>query len=181
VIVIAACLFSACRQDMHDQPKYPPLRASTFFDDDRSARPLVAGTVARGHLREDALLETGRIGNADADIFPVAVDTRLVARGRERFDIYCAPCHGRTGSGDGMVVQRGFRRPESYHTDRLRAAAAGHFVDVMLNGFGAMPDFADRIDASDRWAIAAYIRALQLSEHATIGDVPANERGALQP
>jgi mono/diheme cytochrome c family protein len=180
VIVIAACLLSACRQDMHDQPKYPPLRGSNFFDDGRSARPIAAGTVARGHLREDALLETGRIGNADADLFPFAVDARLLGRGRERFDIYCAPCHGRTGGGDGMVVRRGFRRPESYHTDRLRAAPAGYFVDVMRSGFGAMPDFADRVDARDRWAIAAYIRALQLSGHATIADVPANDRGALQ-
>jgi mono/diheme cytochrome c family protein len=180
VIVIAACLLSACRQDMHDQPKYPPLRASTFFDDDRSARPLVAGTVAQGQLHDDVLLETGKIGNTDADMFPFAVDAQMIARGRERFDIYCAPCHGRTGNGDGMVVRRGFRRPESYEIDRLRAAPAGHFVDVMLNGFGAMPDFADRIDARDRWAIAAYIRALQLSGHATIADVPANERGALR-
>jgi len=165
---------------MQDQPKYPPLRASTFFDDDRSARPLVAGTVAQGNLRDDVLLETGKIGNTDADMFPFAVDAQVIARGRERFDIYCAPCHGRTGNGDGMVVRRGFRRPESYEIGRLRAAPAGHFVDVMLNGFGAMPDFADRVDARDRWAIAAYIRALQLSGHATMGDVPANERGALQ-
>jgi cytochrome c553 len=179
-LIVVSAFSSACRQDMHDQPKYPPLRASTFFDDDRSARPLVAGTVAQGHLHEDALLETGKIGNTDADMFPFSVDARLVARGRERFDIYCAPCHGRTGNGDSMIVRRGFRRPESYETDRLRAAPAGHFVDVILNGFGAMPDFADRIDARDRWAIAAYIRALQLSGHATIGDVPANERGALR-
>jgi cytochrome c553 len=165
---------------MHDQPKYPPLRASTFFDDDRSARPLVAGTVARGHLHEDVLFETGKAGNTESSVFPIVVDLPLVARGQQRFDIYCAPCHGRTGNGDGMVVRRGFRRPESYHTDRLRAAPAGHFVDVMLNGFGAMPDFADRVEARDRWAIAAYIRALQLSEHATIGDVPPGERGALQ-
>jgi cytochrome c553 len=165
---------------MQDQPKYPPLRASTFFDDGRSARPLVAGTVARGHLHEDVLLETGRSGTTEADVFPIAVDPPLLARGRERFDIYCSPCHGRTGSGDGMVVRRGFRRPESYHTDRLRGAPAGHFVDVMLNGFGAMPDFADRVDARDRWAIAAYIRALQLSEHAALADVPVSERGALR-
>jgi mono/diheme cytochrome c family protein len=165
---------------MHDQPKYLPLRESNFFGDNRSARPLVAGTVARGHLRQDALLETGKIGNADADVFPFTVDTGVLARGRERFNIYCSPCHGQTGSGDGMVVRRGFRRPPSYHIDRLRAAPAGHFVDVMLNGFGAMPDFSDRVDARDRWAITAYIRALQLSEHATVADVPTGERGALQ-
>jgi Cytochrome C oxidase, cbb3-type, subunit III len=179
-LVIAACLVSACRQDMHDQPKYTPLRQSTFFDDARSARPLVAGTVARGHLHDDSLLETGKIGNADADVFPMRVDRPLLARGRERFDIYCSPCHGRTGFGDGMVVRRGFRRPESFHTDRLRAVPPGHFVDVMLNGFGAMSDYGGMVDARDRWAITAYIRALQLSEHATINDVPAGERGALR-
>jgi mono/diheme cytochrome c family protein len=180
VIVIAACLLSACRQDMHDQPKYPPLRASAFFGDDRSARPLVSGTVARGHLRQDTLLETGKLDNTDADVFPFVVDAQVLTRGRESFNIYCSPCHGQAGNGDGMVVQRGFRRPPSYHIDRLRMAAAGHFVDVMLNGIGAMPDFSDRVDARDRWAIAAYIRALQLSQHATVGDVPAGERGALQ-
>ena len=179
--VIPACLLlSACRQDMHDQPKYIPLRQSTFFDDARSARPLVAGTVARGHLHDDSLLETGKIGTAEADMFPMRVDAALLSRGRERYDIYCSPCHGRTGFGDGMVVRRGFRRPESYHTDRMRAAPPGHFVDIMLNGFGAMADYSDKVDARDRWAITAYIRALQLSEHATIEDVPANERGALQ-
>jgi mono/diheme cytochrome c family protein len=180
LIVFSAISSAACRQDMHDQPKYLPLRASAFFGDDRSARPLVAGTVAQGHLRQDALLETGKIGGADADVFPFAVDAQTLARGRDRFNIYCSPCHGETGSGDGMVVLRGFRRPPSYHIDRLRAAPAGHFVDVMLNGFGAMPDFSDRVAARDRWAIAAYIRALQLSQHATIGDVPTGDRGALQ-
>jgi mono/diheme cytochrome c family protein len=180
VITIAACLASACRQDMHDQPKYVPLRQSSFFGDERSARPLVAGTVPRGALHDDVLLETGRIGSADADVFPFPVDAPLLARGRERYEIYCAPCHGRTGSGDGMIVRRGFRRPESYHTDRLRSAPVGHFVDVMASGFGAMADFADKVNARDRWAIAAYIRALQLSEHATVADVPAGERGAVQ-
>jgi mono/diheme cytochrome c family protein len=180
VVVLTSFLLSACRQDMHDQPKYIPLRQSTFFDDARSARPLVAGTVARGHLHDDSLFETGRAGTADGNVFPIAVDAALLARGRERFDIYCSPCHGRTGSGDGMVVRRGFRRPESFHTDRLRATPPGHFVDVMLNGFGAMSDYADKVDARDRWAITAYIRALQLSEHATIADVPAAERGALR-
>jgi mono/diheme cytochrome c family protein len=179
-LIVVSAISGACRQDMHDQPKYPPLRASAFFGDDRSARPLVAGTVPRGHLRQDPLLETGKIGNTDADVFPFAVDARVLARGRERFNIYCSPCHGQTGNGDGMVVRRGFRHPPSYHIDRLRAAPIGHFVDVMRNGFGAMSDYSDRVDARDRWAIAAYIRALQLSEHATIDDVPANDRGALR-
>jgi mono/diheme cytochrome c family protein len=180
VLVVIVLAGSACRQDMHDQPKYTPLRESTFFGDARSARPLVAGTVARGQLHEDSLLETGKIGNADASVFPFPVDAVVMARGRERFDIFCSPCHGRTGAGDGMIVQRGYRRPPSYHDDRLRSAPVGHFIDVMTNGFGAMPDYADEVSARDRWAIAAYIRALQLSEHATLADVPASQRGALR-
>jgi mono/diheme cytochrome c family protein len=181
IVVSAISLFlSACRQDMHDQPKFTPLRESTFFGDARSARPLVAGTVAQGQLHDDPLLETGKTGKADASVFPFPVDANVVARGRERFDIFCAPCHGRTGAGDGMVVRRGYRRPPSYHDDRLRDAPVGHFIDVMANGFGAMPEYADQVNARDRWAIAAYIRALQLSEHATIADVPAREREALR-
>lgn len=164
---------------MHDQPKYVPLRASAFFDDGRSARPVLAGTVARGQLRDDSLMHTGKIDGADATIFPFQVDARVMSRGQERFNIFCSPCHGRTGQGDGMVVQRGYRRPPSYHQDRLRDAAVGHFFDVMTNGFGAMPDYAAQIKSEDRWAIAAYIRALQLSEHATLADVPAADRGAL--
>jgi mono/diheme cytochrome c family protein len=170
---------AACRQDMHDQPKYIPLRQSPFFGDDRSARPLVAGTVARGHLREDSLLYTGKVNGADADVFPFAVDARVMARGRERFDIFCSPCHGRTGQGDGMVVRRGFRRPPTFHQDRLRGAPPGHLFDVITNGFGAMPDYAVQIRPEDRWAIVAYVRALQLSEHATIADVPPARRGEL--
>jgi mono/diheme cytochrome c family protein len=181
IVVIAVTLVtSGCRRDMQDQPKYTPLRASSFFPDDRSARPLVEGTVARGHLGDDTLLETGKIGNDDATVFPFAVDARVLARGRERYDIYCSPCHGRTGAGNGMVVQRGFRHPPSYHDERLRNAPVGHFVDVMTNGFGAMADYRQQVEPRDRWAIAAYIRALQLSEHATIADVPENERGRLQ-
>jgi len=169
----------ACRQDMHDQPKYIPLRESTFFADRRSARPIVAGTVARGQLHEDTLLYTGKINGADATVFPFPIDERVMTRGRERFEIYCSPCHGRTGQGDGMVVRRGYRRPPSYHQDRLRHAPVGHFFDVMTNGFGAMPDYATEVRVEDRWAIAAYIRALQLSEHATLADVPVAERNAL--
>ena len=171
---------AACRQDMHDQPKYTPLRAATFFGDDRSARPLLAGTVARGQLHDDPLLETGKVGRADATVFPFPVDTQVMARGRERYDIFCTPCHGRTGTGDGMVVRRGYRRPPTYHDDRLRNAPVGHFVDVMANGFGAMPDYAEQVDARDRWAIAAYIRALQLSQHARLADVPERAREALR-
>jgi mono/diheme cytochrome c family protein len=170
---------AACRQDMHDQPKYIPLRQSSFFGDDRSARPLVAGTVARGHLRDDELLYTGKVNGADANVFPFRVDAAVMARGRERFDIFCSPCHGRTGQGDGMVVRRGFRRPPTFHQDRLRNAPAGQLFDVITNGFGAMPDYAAQVRAEDRWAIVAYIRALQLSEHASLTDVPTDKRPEL--
>jgi Cytochrome C oxidase, cbb3-type, subunit III len=177
---VMAVVGSGCRQDMHDQPKYIPFRESTFFGDARSARAPVTGTVARGQLHDDPLLETGQIDKADVTVFPFPVDERLLARGRERFDIFCAPCHGRTGLGDGMIVRRGYRRPPSIHDDRLRNVAVGHFIDVMANGFGAMPDYSDQVSARDRWAIAAYIRALQLSQHAALADVPEPERGRLQ-
>ena len=164
---------------MHDQPKYIPLRQSTFFNDARSARPVIEGTVARGQLHDDALMYTGKMNGADSAVLPFPATADVMARGRERFDIFCSPCHGRTGQGDGMVVRRGYRRPPSYHQDRLRSAPVGHFFDVMTNGFGAMPDYAAQIPVAHRWAIAAYIRALQLSEHASMADVPAAERSKL--
>jgi mono/diheme cytochrome c family protein len=167
---------AGCRQDMHDQPKYVPLRESTFFSDARSARAFVQGTVARGQLHEDVLLYTGKVNGTDTTLFPFQIDSRVVARGQERFNIYCSPCHGRTGFGDGMVVRRGYRHPPSYHDDRLRNASIGHFFDVISNGFGAMPDYAAQINVEDRWAVIGYIRALQLSQHATFADVPAAER-----
>ena len=180
IVVVSVFVLSGCRQDMHDQPKYIPLRQSTFFPDSRSARPFVAGTVARGQLREDTLLYTGKVNGADADAFPFPIDATVMARGRERFDIYCSPCHGRTGQGNGMIVRRGYRAPPTYHQDRLRTAPVGHFFDVMTNGFGAMPDYAAQIRVADRWAIASYIRALQLSEHAAAADVPTAERDKLR-
>jgi mono/diheme cytochrome c family protein len=167
---------AGCRQDMHDQPKYVPLRESTFFSDARSARAFVQGTVARGQLHEDVLLYPGKVNGTDTTLFPFQIDSRVVARGQERFNIYCSPCHGRTGFGDGMVVRRGYRHPPSYHDDRLRNASIGHFFDVISNGFGAMPDYAAQINVEDRWAVIGYIRALQLSQHATFADVPAAER-----
>ena len=181
LLVIACCASgAACRQDMHDQPKYIPLRESAFFSDARSARPIVAGTVARGQLRDDSLLYTGKLNGADSPIMPFEIDERIMARGHERFEIFCSPCHGRTGRGDGMVVRRGYRAPPTFHQDRLRAAPPGHFFDVMTNGFGAMPDYAAQIRAEDRWAIVAYVRALQLSQHATLADVPAGARDQLR-
>jgi mono/diheme cytochrome c family protein len=168
-----------CRQDMHDQPKYKPFRKSDFFGDQRSARPLVEDTVARGQLREDAALFTGKQGATPVDVIPVDVTPALMRRGQERFAIYCAPCHGLSGRGDGMVVQRGYRRPPSFHIDRLRSERAGYFFDVMTSGFGAMPDYAAQVAVPDRWAIVAYVRALQLSENARLEDVPPEHRAAL--
>jgi mono/diheme cytochrome c family protein len=172
----ALIVVSACRQDMHNQPKYIPLRGSTFFTDGRSARPLVDGTVARGQLRDDELLYTGKTGGTPATVFPFRVDEKVMERGQERYDVFCSPCHGRTGQGDGMVVLRGYRRPPSMHQDRLRTAPVGHFFDVITSGFGAMPDYASQVPVADRWAIIAYIRALQLSGHAMLADVPPSER-----
>ncbi|HYU43831.1 MAG TPA: cytochrome c [Vicinamibacteria bacterium] len=175
-------LFAAatgCRQDMHDQPKYKAFRPSDFFGDDRSARPLVEDTVARGQLRADAAYFTGKQGALPVDVLPVAVTPALLRRGQQRYGIYCTPCHGQTGRGDGMVVQRGYRRPPSFHIDRLRNEKAGYFFDVITSGFGAMPDYAAQIAVPDRWATVAYVRALQLSENARLEDVPEDDRAQL--
>ena len=179
VLGLAALPLAGCQQKMADQPRYKPLAKSEFFGDDRSARPAVEGAVARGALQNDELFHTGKIGGKEADIFPYPVSEAMLHRGRERFDIYCAPCHDRTGRGEGLVVRRGFRPPPSLHIDRLRQAAAGHFFDVMTHGLGAMPDYAEQVGPEDRWAITAYIRALQLSQQARLSDVPENERRRL--
>jgi mono/diheme cytochrome c family protein len=178
--LLAVAGLAACRQDMHDQPKYSALEQSSFFPDGSSARAPLPGTVPRGELRDDSALYTGKENDESATTFPLPVDERLMARGQERFDVYCAPCHGRTGEGDGMIVQRGFSKPPSLLEPRLREAAPGHFFEVISNGFGAMPDHAAQIKPVDRWAIAAYIRALQLAGAATIDDVPQAERGRLE-
>ncbi|MGH9366835.1 MAG: c-type cytochrome [Thermoanaerobaculia bacterium] len=179
IALLVLLLGAGCRRDMQDQPKYKGLRGSAFFDDRRSARPLPEGTVARGFLHADRRFATGKWAGQPVAELPVPLTRELLARGRERYDIYCTPCHGMTGDGLGIVVQRGFRRPNSFHIDRLRAAPVGYFFDVMTNGFGSMMNFAAPIGPSDRWAIAAYLRALQLSQGATVGDVPAGERPAL--
>ena len=169
----------ACRQDMHDQPKYRGLRGSDFFANGQSARPLIANTVARGHLNEDRLLMTGKDGANLTTVFPFPVTEQVMARGQERFNIYCSPCHGQTGMGDGMIVRRGFRRPPSFSEERLRTAAVGHFYDVITNGLGVMPDYQTQVPVNDRWAIVAYVRALQLSAYAPLDVVPAADRGKL--
>ncbi len=168
-----------CRQDMHDQPKYEPLEASMFFEDGRSSRPLVPHTVARGHLKADEHLYTGKTGGTHADTFPFPITRKVLERGMERYNIFCAPCHDRVGTGQGMVVRRGYTRPSSFHVDRLRKAPVGYFFDAMTNGFGVMPSYAAQVPVRDRWAIAAYIRALQLSQRATVADVPEKGRSQL--
>ena len=179
VCVLFSALLLGCRQDMHVQPKYVPGDPSSFFPDGRSERPPVAGTVARGQLRTDALLYAGRINGAVADMFPFPITSADLSRGRERYNIYCSPCHDYTGSGNGMIVQRGFPSPPSFHIERLRQAPAGHFFEVITNGLGLMYSYASRVSPDDRWRIAAYIRALQLSQHGAMGDVPASESKAL--
>lgn len=175
-----AVLFAAgCRQDMHDQPRYKTYAATDFFGDRRAARPLIQGTVARGQMRLDRHYYEGRTGNALVATLPVPLTRQLLIRGQNRFNIYCTPCHGRVGNGEGMVVERGFKKPPSYHDDRLRAQPVGHFFDVITNGFGLMPSYASRIPVEDRWAIVAYIRALQLSQNAKMEDVPAEKRQEL--
>lgn len=170
--ILGAFMLAGCRNDMHDQPRFKPLAESDFYPDLRSARAPVEGTVARGQLHEDTYFYTGKIGANPGNYMPseVPVNDETLARGRERFNIYCAPCHSRLGDGNGMVVQRGYRHPPSYHDARLRQAPLGYFFDVMTNGFGAMPPYADQIPPRDRWCIVAYIRALQLSQNATAAD-----------
>ena len=224
-----AFLSAACRQDMHDQPKYKPLRESVLFRDSRSSRPLVEGTVARGYLRDDSEYYTGKVGQGQSGgamgtqpmgetgttsdtqrvaaglnqsgqpmqagaqqagaapaatgefagyttTFPFPIDKAALDRGQERFNIFCAVCHGRLGDGNGMIPKRGYRQPPSYHQDRLRQAPVGYIFDVATNGFGAMPDYSAQISVDDRWKIVAYIRVLQLSQQGTTADVPPGQK-----
>jgi len=171
----------ACRQQMADQPRYDTFEESSFFPDHRSARPLPIGVIARGFLNEDEHLYTGRINGQLATTFPFDITPDVVARGHDRYSIFCTPCHDQLGTGNGMAVRRGFRRgPPSFHIDRLREAPPGHFFDVISNGFGAMNDYAAEIKPRDRWAIAAYIRVLQFSQNANIQDLPPQDRQELE-
>lgn len=222
---------AACRRDMQDQPRYEAYERSDFFKDGISSRPLIEGTVARGNLRENTALYTGKTGGAstqagstatstatgegaaaaasatasrntatggattpaavgdttggatsagqDVTEFPFPITQQVLTRGQERFQIFCSMCHGATGRGDGMVVKRGYRQPPSYHTDALRESPVGHFYDVITNGWGTMPNYAAQITPQDRWAIVAYVRALQLSEQANISELSPEEREKL--
>jgi mono/diheme cytochrome c family protein len=177
-MAFAAILLAGCsRLDMQDQPKYKPQRPSDFFVDGRSGRPQIEGTIARGDMEEDVAYYEGKNDKGDdLDVFPVAVDKALMDRGHQRFDIYCAPCHGRIGNGLGMIVRRGFKQPPSYHIDRLRNAPVGHLYDVITNGYGAMLNYAAQVQVRDRWAIVAYIRALQYSQNVNANELSADAR-----
>ena len=182
-ILFATLTFVAgCRIDMHVQPRQNPLSRSDFYSDQRSERPLVEGTVARGQLHQDSYFYTGKIGNNPGDAMPFPVTKEVLERGQERFNIFCAPCHSRVGDGNGFVPSRGFSKmPPSFHIARLQKAPLGYFFDVMTEGFGIMPDYASQISAQDRWDIVAYVRALQLSQNATMADVPSGQKIPSEP
>jgi mono/diheme cytochrome c family protein len=189
MLVLGAAAFVAvgCRQDMHNQPKYIPLRESTFFPDGRGSRLPVEHTVARGHMNEDDYFYTGKRNGQLGNELPQGLlhdgygMKQLLVRGQERYNIYCTPCHSRIGDGNGMIAQRGLKHPPSYHETRLKQQPLAYFYDVMTNGFGAMLNYSAQIKPEDRWAIAAYIRVLQLSQDARMADVPESERGHLLP
>jgi mono/diheme cytochrome c family protein len=181
-VLAVITLASACRLDMHVQPRENPLSRSDFFADQRSARPLVEGTIARGQLHADSYFYTGKFGANPGDVMPFPVSKEVLDRGRERYNIFCAPCHSRVGDGNGFVPSRGFpRKPPSFHDARLEKAPLGYFFDVITNGFGIMADYASQIPTEDRWDIVAYVRALQLSQHATMADVPAGQKIPSEP
>jgi mono/diheme cytochrome c family protein len=180
LIALALLLFASCRPDMMNQPKAKSLSESDFFSNGTNARQPPAHTVTRGEARENAAFNTGQTNGTYVTQLPVSLTRALLVRGRTHFDAICAECHDRTGSGNGMVVQRGFPQPPSFHVDRLRNAPIGHFFDVITNGYGVMYSYAARVEPEDRWAIAAYIRALQLSHDATLSDVDPAERAILE-
>jgi hypothetical protein len=171
---------SGCRQDMQNQPKYVTYRSSEFFRDGLSERPPVVGTVARGELHEDSYFYTGKTGTKEGDVFPFPITLQVMERGRERYDIYCSPCHSRVGDGNGMIVKRGYRQAINFHDPKVVGETVGHYYDIITHGFGAMPDYAAQIEPADRWAIAAYIRALQYAQNGTMADVPSDQRGSVK-
>ncbi len=175
----SACSPSGTLQSMGEQPRYDPLSPSNFFPNGMSARPVLSDTVPFMQPMTDTLLYQGMVNGNLADTFPFTITAAVMQRGQERFNIYCAPCHGLVGDGQGLVAQRGFCCPASFHTDRLRAAPVGHFFDVITHGIGRMPAYGWEIPERDRWAIIAYVRALQLSQDASLNDVPAGQRNQL--
>ncbi|ACZ42498.1 quinol:cytochrome c oxidoreductase monoheme cytochrome subunit [Thermobaculum terrenum ATCC BAA-798] len=188
LLLLSSSMLVACAGNMREQPHIVPYEESDFFPDKLSARQPPAHTIARGQLDDDPILygpmgtPTPSQGSASAsqDVYPFAITKEVLERGQERFNIYCSPCHGRAGDGNGMIVKRGYKHPPSFYEQRLINAPASHFFDVITNGFGSMPDYKAQVAPQDRWAIIAYIRALQLSHNATIQDVPADKRGELE-
>jgi len=177
-LVLSVLFLVGCRQDMQNEPKMVPQRGSDFFADGRGARPQVLNTVARGELREDSYFYTGTVQGANGyrteqNLMPFPVTIEVLKRGQERFNIYCTPCHSRVGNGQGEIVQRGFKPAANYHDQVRLSQPISHYFYVMSNGYGAMPDYSSQLPPVDRWAVAAYIRALQLSQAATVADVPA--------
>jgi mono/diheme cytochrome c family protein len=171
---------AGCRQNMHNQNKLKPFRSSVVFADGTSARPLPAHTVARGDLRADAAYYTGNAADGKpVQQVPFPVTRALLDRGHERYNAYCSPCHDRVGTGRGMIVRRGYKQPPSFHEERLRASEVGYFFNVATEGFGVMPSYASQVPAADRWAIAAYIRVLQMSQNARLADLPEPARQAV--
>lgn len=162
---------AGCRQDMQNQPKFYPQRGSDFYADGRSVRPQVENTVARNQMHENAYFYTGFVNGKEGDGLPFPVSMTVLERGQQSYNVYCTPCHSRVGNGAGMIVQRGYAAAGNFHTARLEAAPLGHFFNVISNGYGAMPDYSAQLAPEDRWAVAAYIRALQLSQKATDADV----------
>ena len=183
-LVSLACVGLAaggCRQDMHDQPKFEPLEATSLFADGAASRPMIEGTVARGMLRDDLIFYTGRTAEDKfVTELPIPLTRALLERGQSRFSAFCSPCHGQLGDGEGMVVQRGFKHPQSFHELRLRESPVGYFFHITTNGFGEMSSYAAQISAADRWAIIAYVRALQLSQHAPVADLSTKELGLVE-
>jgi mono/diheme cytochrome c family protein len=180
-LLLVLCFGNACRQAMYNDAKLEPLKPTELFADGASARPLVKNTVARGHLRDDQHFYEGLVSGYLAETFPSPVTTVMLQRGQERYDVYCSVCHGPNGNGNGMIVQRGFPAPPSFHNERLRAAPPGHLFHVITHGYGVMYPYAQRVGPGDRWAIAAYIRALQLSHHSPSGHLTEAERATLEP
>jgi len=180
---LAAAVLVGCRQDMHDQPKIEPLEANAFFADGMGSRPKIAGTVARGQLFEDTRLYTGKDESGaliDELPEPIELSRELLVRGQNRFEVYCSPCHDSTGSGRGMIVRRGFKPPPAYTDPRLLSMPLGYFFDVMTQGFGVMSSYAKQVPVEDRWAIAAYVRVLQVAQGSVLGELPTDVQEGFQ-
>ena len=180
--MLALLALAGCHRDMYDQPRLEPLEKNTFFDDGRSSRPLVEGVVEYGAISPTDVFNSGKVDGQFTDELPESIELNaaLLKRGEQRFNIFCSNCHGLSGDGDGMIVLRGYRKPPTYHSDRLRGMPIGYFFDVATNGFGVMPSYASQIPVKDRWAIASYVRALQLTQYAKLDDVPEAERQQLE-